>query len=637
MPDYRQSMASPKSPGGTQTGPDIPLDRAEVIRFPGQDSDLLVRLGGEAAHNSMHWFEAKKRTVLIVDIVESVRLIQRDERASILNWLAVVDHVEGVLLKQFQGRLVKSLGDGLLLEFERMGDALKVAFGIQDFSRDQNATLPDDRKVLLRMGLDTGDIIGDSRDVYGHSVNLAARLTTLADPGEIVVSAAGRDQLTPEVDAEIEDMGECFLKHVVKPVRAYKVFRPGTARIKMPVVEVDSILPTIAVIPFKTLQSDDKVAIGHILAEELIRTLSASPHLNVISRLSTAPFATGDPSMQAISDHLNANHVLSGRAVERAGKLVLSLDLTETRTMQVIWADQFTIDPAAILGDAGSVQSQIAEEVSKAILKRELQRARTLPVRSLESYTLLLGAINAMHRLSVAEFQRAHEMLEAVIDRNPRQSVPLAWMGNWHFMKVQQGWSTDKSTETEQAEGYTNRALDLNPDCDWSLTFDGLVKGHMQNHYDEANERYVRALEQSPNNSMAWLLKGTVGSFQGQGEDAIGQAVRGQNLSPLDPQTYYYDCLIGGCYAAAGRYDEAKQHLERSLRLNAHHTSTLRVLSVVQWCLGDEDGSRKTMQRMLALQPGLTVSNWKRTYGLAQSPYGQIAAEIFEKAGMPVN
>ena len=585
----------------------------------------------------MNWFEAKRRTVLIVDIVESVRLIQEDERASIMNWLAVVDHVERELLSRNNGRLVKSLGDGMLLEFERMTDALKVAFGIQDFSERQNAGLEDSRKVLLRMGIDVGDIIGDARDVYGHSVNMAARMTTLAEPGEIVISAGGRDMLTPEVDAEIEDMGECFLKHVIKPVRAYRVRKAGTDRIRMPAAPVESILPTLAIIPFKTLQSDDKIAIGHILAEELIRVLSRSAHLNVISRLSTAAFASGEQTLEQIRDHLNANHVLSGRAIERGGRLVLSLDLTETRSMQVIWAEQFTIDPSAILGDADSVQGQIADEVSKAILKRELQRARSLPVRTLESYTLLLGAIHSMNRLSLNEFQRAHEMLEAVIDRNPRQSVPLAWMGNWHFMKLQQGWSAGRESEREMAFNYTKRALDINPDCEYALTFDGLVYAHMDNDYATADERYVRALELNSNNPIAWLLKGTNESFRGNAETAIVEAVRGQVLSPLDPQTHLYDTLIGGCYASAGKFKEAYAHLKRSLRLNSQHTSALRVMTVAQWSLGEEEEAKRTMATMLALQPGLTVSKWKKTYGLAQAPYGLIAAEIFEKAGMPVD
>ncbi len=169
------------------------------------------------------------RTVLVVDVVESVRLMQEDEAGTVQRWRAFVDHVVHRLLPGQDGRLVKSLGDGLMLEFSRVSTAVNVAFAMQDAIAQANRDAEPSRRLHLRIGINVSPLITDEHDVYGHGVNLAARLTTLAGPDEIVVSADVRDQLTPALDAEIEDLGECYVKHVQQPIRAFRVGAPGRA------------------------------------------------------------------------------------------------------------------------------------------------------------------------------------------------------------------------------------------------------------------------------------------------------------------------------------------------------------------------------------------------------------------------
>jgi class 3 adenylate cyclase len=172
--------------------------------------------------------------VLVVDIVESVRLIELDEEGAIARWLSLVNHVEADLLATAEGRLVKCLGDGMLLEFSNVQEAVSVAFAIQHASKRLNFGVAPDRQMLLRMGIEISDVIIDQHDVYGHGVNLASRLASLAGPDEIVVSAQVRDRLTPVLDADVEDLGECYLKHVEAPVRAYRIGPPVRGRRSRP-------------------------------------------------------------------------------------------------------------------------------------------------------------------------------------------------------------------------------------------------------------------------------------------------------------------------------------------------------------------------------------------------------------------
>lgn len=581
-----------------------------------------------------HWFTSHRRTVLIVDVVESVRLIEQDQLATVTRWLDVVRHAETLLAETGSGRKVKSLGDGMLLDLDGVPEALRIAFALQDFVQRLNERVPQDARMHLRIGLETGDLIVDQHDVYGHEVNVAARLAALDAPGEIVASAAVRDLLVAGVDADIEDLGECFLKHIRKPVRAYRLAPPGSEGMarRMPAV-VRKLLPTVAVIP---LRSDDASgALGQVVAEELIRAFGQSPYLNVISRLSTAAFARGERSLEEIGELLDASHVLTGTAIRDGDMLGVSLELSEVRSRQVAWSGRFREKAAHVLMGEQEMISRIAEEVGTAILNRELHRARALPVRTLESYTLMLSALHAMHRMSRSDFDLAERMLEAVIDRNPRHSVPLAWLGQWHVLKVHQGWTESPRDEHERASAYTARALDLNPDCEQALTIDGSVSTNLAKDFDSAEQKFASALRLNPNNPLANLLKSTMHSFRGEGDDAIRFSQAAQRRSPLDPNQYYFDCLTAAAYIAAEQPREAVFFAERSLKANATHTSTLRTLAVAQWMNGDEDAARASVAKLTALEPELTVSRWERNNPSASYRVGQQVAEILRAAGLP--
>ena len=173
------------------------------------------------------------RAILVVDVVESVRLIQEDEGGAIQRWRTYAAEAADRIAPAFGGRLVKSLGDGLMIEFPSAPSAVQAALALQQLSLASNAGLADNRKMRVRIGVHVSPLIADARDIYGHGVNLTARLATLAGPDEIVVSAEVRDQLVPGVDADVEDLGECYLKHVTHPVRAFRVGAPGEHLIEL--------------------------------------------------------------------------------------------------------------------------------------------------------------------------------------------------------------------------------------------------------------------------------------------------------------------------------------------------------------------------------------------------------------------
>jgi adenylate cyclase len=576
------------------------------------------------------------RAVLLADIVESVRLIEHDEVRVISRWLALVEHVKKEILPKHGGRLVKSLGDGMLMDFADVRSAVSAAFAIQQASGRDNHGVAAEQQILLRMGMEISDVIVEPDDLHGRGVNLAARLMNLAGPGEIVISAHARDQLTPNLDADVEDLGDCYLRHVAQPVRAYRIGPTGPRPVIKPSRSMDEMKPSIAVVPFAPhrvpAESD---VIGELLAEEVIRALSRSPDLSVISRLSTTVFRGRDASVAEIGGMLSADYVLSGRYSGEGGGVTLNAELADARSGRILWTERLRGTVADLLTGEQELVRRLVAEVGGAVVRRELQRSRAEPLPTLRAYTLLMGAIALMHRLSLREFNEAHGLLTALIDRGVRQPIPYAWLANWHVLRVQQGWSEDERQDAYLAMESTKRALDMDPECSLALAIDGFVHTNLLKKLDVAEERYDQALQANPSESLAWLLKGTLHAFRGDGLQAVDHVQRALRLTPLHPHRYFYDSLAATACISAGLYDQALEHAQRSLRANRKHTSTLRAVAVSQWQLGMHEQARSTAQELLKQEPTLTISRWLERAPSAPFRLGQEVANVFKKLGVP--
>jgi tetratricopeptide (TPR) repeat protein len=278
---------------------------------------------------------------------------------------------------------------------------------------------------------------------------------------------------------------------------------------------------------------------------------------------------------------------------------------------------------------------RVVTEVSAAVMARELQRAQSQALPTLESYTLMMGAIALMHRLSLQDFDRARQMLETLTDRAPRRAVPQAWLAKWHVFRVWQGWSDDPKNDSQLALDCTKRALDADPQCSLALAIDGLVHTNLLKKLDVAQERYDLALRVNPNDSLAWLLKGTLHAFKGEGKAAMKGTQRALKLSPLDPHRFFYDALAATAALSAGRYERAIGLAQHSLRANRTHASTLRALAIAQWQLGREEDARKTVQDLMRVEPTLTVTKYLERFPGSAYETGKIWSSALRNAGVP--
>ncbi len=574
----------------------------------------------------------------MVDVVESVRLMQVNEADVIDRWLRLVNDVRTGTLDRHGGRLVKSLGDGLLLEFESVLPAIHAAVDIHRRAATVNIGVKPDRAITLRAGVHVSEVVVDELDVFGAGVNLAARLATLASPGEVVLSAQARDEVVDAFEFDLEDLGECWLKNLSAPQRAFKARPPSEPTVQAtPSFDLaDAMTPTIAVVPLQAAGPDPEANLyGELIADSVIGSLARSPGLRVISRLSTSKLK-GHPRIDdAAREHLHATFVLAGSCMVAASRLILLLELSDTRDRRVIWAERFDVDKNDLSRLVGETGPDIAASALVALVQAEMTRIRTQPFPNLESFSLLIGSISLLHRASSGDFLLARQALDALTDRVPKHAVGHAWKAKWHFLRLIRGLSPAAAEDRQRARQASEQAVNCDPNNSLALTYRGLVLGFLEHDLAGAEQHYESALALNPNEAMAWLFTCTLRSWQGRGPEAAAAAERALSLSPIDPLRYYYDSLAAAGMLADGQYARAIELCRRSLRANRLHTATHRVMAIAQVMAGDTASARQTVGEMMLLEPQLTASRYIERYPGRHAPHAQAYVDALVEAGLP--
>ena len=598
--------------------------------------------------------------VLLIDLVESVRLMREHEAFAVRRWADFVGVATAEILPRRRGVLVKSLGDGLLARFDTVQNAVDASADMHRTIDAQNVGLPENEHFHLRAGINAATAWSNGIDIYGTGVNLAARLATLAGPGETIASAsaheqlaaglaslaapgetigsaAARDELTHSVDATCEDLGECMLKHFDKPVRAYRV-GPASLAPTLPGRRDygTAMEPTIAVIPFDARNNaPEHFDIGNLIADSVIWRLSRAANLKVISRLSTDVFRGRKSDVVEVSAHLGATYVLSGGYLVNAGRLLVTAELSKVRGNEVVWTDRLSGEIGDLLKPDSELADRIAQAVYVAVFDAQVEHILTQPLPTLESYSLLLGSIKLMHRSSKNEFLQTRKILQELIDRHGRIAAPRAWLANWYILRVTRGWSEDRKREAAEALSTSHAALDRDPSNALALATEGFVYCHLLNDLDTARKRCDQAVNANPSHALGWLYLGTVNAFEGAGNAAVEASRRALALSPLDPQRYYFESLGATAELSANQFENAERLARSSLILNRMHPSTWRALTISLVSQGRMEEARDALGKVRQLEPDLTVRKYVARMPNADLETGRHWARCLEMAGLP--
>jgi adenylate cyclase len=556
------------------------------------------------------------------------------EEQTIRVWEGFLAKAKFSVIAPANGRVVKSLGDGLMVDFSSCRSAIDVAGSLHALLDRENHELEKQQRLLLRIAVHLCPIVIGENDIYGAGVNLAARLASLARPGETIISSEVRDEVIEGVDVDTEDLGECFLKHIEEPVRAYRIVDLASEARFDPVDASSEMLPTIAVVGFESRTHEhETLAVGELIADGIIANLVSARGLRVIARLSTTAVSQLPNVVIGAKKHLRADYLVHGSYLLIGQRIVLTAELSRTIDHEIVWAKRLSGNLQDLLEPNSLLCGEIAENTYATIIEGEVGRAAHQPLPTLSSFTLLLSSVSLMHRSSTREFAKSREILDHLVDRHARAADAKAWLAKWHILKVLRGISTDRKREGALAMDLTRRALDINPSSSFALAIEGYALCQLADDFAGAHDRLEKALEINPNDSLAWLFSSLLSSVSEKKLDAIEQAQRAQALSPIDPLKYFYDLLIASAYLVANRHEDALAAAQRSVRSNVHHSPTLRTLLTTQVEMDRLDEARQTLALLLREEPGLTVSGYLKS-GSSASEARRRCAYALQRLGL---
>ena len=586
-------------------------------------------------------------TVVFVDVVESVRHVQRDERGSIERMRALMQAAAD-LVTEHKGQVIERLGDGLVLRFEAVRSAVRCASALHGLAEGEGRHLPEPQRLQLRAGVHCAPVWSDAEGLYGLGVNLTARVAAVGGPGDTVITASARDQLVAGLDADLHDLGLCYLKHLEEPVRLFRVqaARPLSTGLKQAIAARMKTRPTLAVMPFLLSPgtalsvAGPMPSVADIVSQQIIGQLSRSPMLHVISGMSTNALRGNLQSKAALYQALGADYLLQGQvrasdADAHGGRLEVRFELWRAGSGEPVLTDALGAVALDALSPQSDLIARITQAVSHRILAVEQRLARGMhALPNLASHTLYLSAVDLLHRFSVSDFERARQMLLTLSERAPRHPEPLAWLARWHVFRVVQGWTDDSDRDSTEALTYSERALDRDPESSLALTMAGSVYAGVRRDPEAAQSFYTQALAHNPNESLAWLMSGVAHGFLMRREPALAASETALGLSPLDPARHFYDSLGATASVMAREYERAIVLAERSIQANAVHGSSYRALATAQVMTGQMESAKATIAQLLAVEPHSTVQSYLSRVG-PPNPQNLEFAEALRLAGLP--
>ncbi|MCZ6591872.1 MAG: adenylate/guanylate cyclase domain-containing protein [Alphaproteobacteria bacterium] len=499
--------------------------------------------------------------MLAADMVGYSRLIGADEEGTITRQKAHRAELIDPEIASHGGRIVKTMGDGLLIEFPSVVDAVKCAVALQNGMAEREAAVSKERRIQYRVGINLGDIVIDGEDILGDGVNVAARLEGLADPGGICVSEKVFAEVRNKVDTDFEDLGPQEVKNIAEPVRVYRVLPTTGQNSEAAVVREDNKQPisgstishineerlappddrpSVAVLPFVNLSendSEDYFAEG--IAEDITTELSRFSSLFVISRMSSFDYRGNLVSEGQVGSELGVGYVLNGSVRRSGDRLRVSVALTDTRTEKQVWAERY--DRAA--EDVFDVQDEISETVASTLVGR-LQKIGTARVQakksdSLTAYEYLLRGLD-LHKSGVITPESAQLAYEAFTEAT-KEDPEFARAQAWRACSYSRTWGVPVSAaEIQRCLEFITTALELDPDEAESHRIAGSLYRFLRD-YSKADYHISKSLILNPNDAHIIIKAAEHECFMDRPDRARELAVRAMRLNPHFPDWYWED------------------------------------------------------------------------------------------------
>ena len=581
--------------------------------------------------------ERRLTAVMAVDVAGYSRLTGMDEEGTHAQLTGHLRSLVDPKIAEHHGRVVKNTGDGVLAEFSSVVEAVRCAVDVQRGMVQRNSEAPQEERIEFRIGINVGDIIIDSGEIFGDGVNVAVRLESLAEPGGICISDFAYQQVRGKIPAEFVDIGEQQLKNIARPVRAYKVPVDASTAGKeaKPALTLPD-RPSIAVLPFQNLSGDpEQEYFADGMAEDIITALSRTRRLFVIARNSTFTYKGRAVDVKQVGRELGVRYVLEGSVRKAANRVRITGQLIDTSTAAHLWADRFDGMPEDIFDLQDQVTTSVVSAIAPKLEQAEIERARRKPTESLNAYDYYLRGMASFYRGTKDAISEALDLFDKAIARDPEFASAYG-MAAWCYVQRKNNlWMTDCARETAAIERLARQAARLGKEDPTALYTGGYALAQIEGHLDAGIALIDRALALDPNLAAAWHLSGWMRIHLREPEVAIAHLARAVRLNPLDPLLFAMQNGIAAAHFLAGRYDEASSWAEKALREHPNYLPAIRMSAASHAFAGRLAEAQKAVARMRQIDPALRVAGLKDVVPFRRPEDFARYVEGLRRAGLP--
>jgi adenylate cyclase len=562
-------------------------------------------------------YPRRLRAIMFADVVGYSRMMAMDEEGTSIRIARLIEKCEELGVT-YKGELVQTRGDGLFFLFDSVVDAVRLATEVQKLAERENKSLPDEKKIMLRIGVHMGDVMRVTNQYVGDSVNIASRIETNASIGSVCISGAVYEQVKHKLNLGFEYIGRVELKNIPDLVDIYRISndtkvvlmsasprpREELGNLK-PQESLIGSKPTIAVLPFTNLDGNDRddfFADG--VTEDLITNLSRFHALAVISRSSTFVYKNHEVPLKQVGEELGAHYVVTGSIRKSVNRLRLTVELSDCKTSVPVWRERYNRE----VEDIFDLQDEITDLISSAIAVQtqsvDKMQGRIQVPALIETYSLVLQGQQKIFKYNREQNIQAREMYEAALENESDYSRAMAALSRTHNLDWRYSWTDRPELALEKAHELAQESVLIDPSDARGYGELGFVNLYRKDH-DACLSAFETALHLNPNDTDVMSNMGDALAHCGRSQEAITLLNRSLLLNPFYPDQYLW--YLGGAYFNLKRYEDAVKTLKR---MNSP-TEGRRLLAACYAYMGKKEEAKFQASKVLEAYPNFNLAYWE--------------------------
>jgi adenylate cyclase len=574
--------------------------------------------------------ERKLAAILAADVAGYSRLMGADEEGTLGRLRGHLRELVEPAIAAHRGRIVKRMGDGLLVDFSSAVEAVRCAVAVQAGMAERNRGTPAEQRIEFRIGINLGDVMIDGDDLYGDGVNIAARLEAIAEPGTVYVSGAVGEFVRDRPDVALDDLGDVPLKHIAKPVRVFRIGAASGSRGTPPAV-FDK--PSIAVLPFANMSGDaEQEYFSDGITEDLITDLSKVSGLFVIARNSSFVYRGRSAKVQEIGRELGVRYVLEGSIRKASNRVRITAQLIDAASGGHLWAERFDRDLTDIFATQDEVVERIVAALAVTLPRGEAERLRRRGTGRVDAYESWLRARQLLSRGSRDAVAEARTLHRRAIEIDPGFAPPHAGLALAALAEYASGWAPDPARALDEAERWARRAVEL--DAQEPVSHMALGNVHLwRRDLDGALAEFARMLALDPNSAQGHASTGLALVYAGRAAEVLECFATARRLDPHHPGIVLH--FLAQAHFSLGDDEAAAQLLRERIARDPGTDASRMLLAASYGHLGRVEAARAVWTELLRVSPGFSLAQRARVLPYAKPGDLERIAGGLAKAGLP--